>query len=100
MPIYIYRAMTKEGHIVKNRVEEISKSAIVKKIKRNGLMPISVIQLKTKTQKNKKNVKDVEQMLENLNNGNKIILAGFSEGADMCLRLLKDYIGNRKFYNS
>ena len=46
-----------------------------------------------------KDVKEAfEYYLENLNNGNKIILAGFSEGADMCLRLLKDYIGNNKFY--
>lgn len=72
MPIYVYRAMTKDGHIVKNKIEDNSKGAIIKKIKRNGLMPISIVQLKTKTQKNKKNVRDVEQMLENLNNGNVI----------------------------
>lgn len=29
--------------------------------------------------------------MENYNGGNAIILAGFSQGADMCLRLLKDY---------
>ena len=69
MPVYVYRAMTPDGHIVKNRIEDNSKSSIIKKIKRNGLMPISVVQLKTKTQKNKKNVKHVEEMLENLNNG-------------------------------
>lgn len=72
MPVYVYRAMTQDGHIVRNRIEESSKSAIIRKIKRNGLMPISVVQLKTKTQKNKRNVKQVEQMLENLNNGNVI----------------------------
>ena len=69
MPVYVYRAMTPDGHIVRNKVEDSNKSAIIKKIKRNGLMPISIVQLKTKTQKNKKNVKHVEEMLENLNNG-------------------------------
>lgn len=29
--------------------------------------------------------------LENMNNGRPIVLAGFSQGADMCYRILKDY---------
>ena len=70
MPLYVYRAMTKDGHIVRNRIEESNKSAIIKKIKRNGLVPISVIQLRAKTQKNRKNIRNVDEMLENLNNGN------------------------------
>lgn len=40
-----------------------------------------------------------EYYLKHYNNGNKIILAGFSEGADMCLRLLSDYITDDEFYN-
>ncbi len=32
--------------------------------------------------------------LENENNGRPIILAGFSQGADMCLRLLEEYFGS------
>ena len=40
-----------------------------------------------------------EYYLNNYNNGNKIILAGFSQGADMCLRLLKDYVANDSFYD-
>lgn len=38
--------------------------------------------------------------LDNYNNGNKIILAGFSQGADMCLRLLSDFISDDRFYNN
>lgn len=72
MPLYSYRALTKDGHIVRNKVEDVSKNAIIKKIKKNDLTPISVVQLKTKTQKNKRNVRNVDQMLENLNNGNVI----------------------------
>ena len=66
MPLYMYRALSEDGHIVRNKIEDSSKNAIIKKIKRNGLTPISVVQLKTKTQKNKKNINNVEQMLENL----------------------------------
>lgn len=72
MPLYAYRALTNDGHIVKNKIEDASKNAVIKKIKRNDLTPISVVQLKTKTQKNKKNISNVEEMLENLNNGNVI----------------------------
>ena len=33
--------------------------------------------------------------LENENEGRPIILAGFSQGADMCYRLLEDYFGRK-----
>ena len=39
-----------------------------------------------------------EYYLNNLNNNHKIIVAGFSQGADMALRLLSDFISNDKFY--
>ena len=49
MPLYMYRALSEDGHIVRNKIEDSSKNAIIKKIKRNGLTPISVVQLyKTK----------------------------------------------------
>lgn len=37
--------------------------------------------------------------LENMNEGRPIILAGFSQGADMCYRLLKEYFGNEAVYD-
>ena len=44
MPTYMYRALTKNGQEVKNRVEDSSRISLIKKIKRNGLTPISVVQ--------------------------------------------------------
>ena len=44
MPTFIYKAMTKNGQVVKNRVEDSSKTSCIKKLKRNGLIPISVDQ--------------------------------------------------------
>ena len=49
MPIYVYRAVTKNGMIVKNRVEEPSRQVLLKKLKDNGLIPIDVIQTAYKT---------------------------------------------------
>lgn len=40
-----------------------------------------------------------EYYLAHFNKGNKIIIAGFSEGADMSLRLLKDFTSKNSFYN-
>ncbi len=37
-----------------------------------------------------------EYYLKNENNGRPIVLAGFSQGADMCYRLLKDYFGDEE----
>ncbi|MCR4621862.1 MAG: DUF3089 domain-containing protein [Clostridiales bacterium] len=37
--------------------------------------------------------------LENVNQGRPMILAGFSQGADMCYRLLKEYFGDRALYS-
>jgi hypothetical protein len=35
-----------------------------------------------------------EYYMDNFNNGRPIVLAGFSQGADMCIRLLKDYFAD------
>lgn len=73
MSMFTYRAMTKDGHIVTNRIEDINKHDVILKLKRNELMPISVNELKRKqnrTKKNKRNVRDMDMMMKNLNSGN------------------------------
>ena len=42
MPVYIYRAATRSGKVVSNRMDEISKQKVFEKLKANGLTPISV----------------------------------------------------------
>ena len=42
MPIYRYRAMTANGMIVTNTIEENNKYLAIKKLKRNNLIPINV----------------------------------------------------------
>ena len=42
MPIYKYKAITSNGVIVTNTIEESSKYLAIKKLKRNNLVPINV----------------------------------------------------------
>lgn len=70
MPEYIYRAVTKQGQIVKNRAEDSSKQTLIKRLKNNGLMPIDVIQIgyaKKKIKKAKKNVSNMEDIMKTAN---------------------------------
>ena len=46
MPTYVYRAMTRTGLIVKNRIESPSKQNLLKLLKSNGLIPIDVEQIR------------------------------------------------------
>ena len=68
MPIYVYRAITDKGIIVRNRVEELSRHTLIKKLKRNNLTPIKITQVKTvgKVKKTtKRNVKDIKDIMKN-----------------------------------
>ena len=70
MPIYSYKAITSSGLVVKNRIESGSKQSLIKTLKSNDLMPITVEQVKynNKNKKSKKkNVKDIEEIMKNVN---------------------------------
>lgn len=70
MPIYMYRAVTNNGLIVRNRVEAASKQNLLRALKENDLMPITIEQVaySSRKQKNKKkNVKDLEEIMKNVN---------------------------------
>lgn len=43
MPTYMYKAMTKHGQIVKNKMTETSKMECMKRLKKNDLVPISIV---------------------------------------------------------
>lgn len=70
MPIYIYKAVTSSGLIVRNRVEAGSKQNLIRLLKDNDLMPITIEQMKYSEKKKKtkkKNIKDVEEIMKNVN---------------------------------
>lgn len=68
MPVYVYRAVTDKGLIVKNKVEEASKQSLVKRLKSNGITPIEIVQVAYKGQtKKKKNVTNIQDIIKNVN---------------------------------
>ena len=72
MPTYIYKAVTKTGVVVKNKVESPNKQNLIKKLKLNDLLPIDVTQVryagKTAPQKKqKRNVENIDEILKNIN---------------------------------
>lgn len=75
MATYRYRALTENGVIVTNRIEENNRSAVIKKLKRNNLTPISIneqlaIGNRKAVKKKKRNIKDIEDIMKNVNTSN------------------------------
>ena len=73
MPIYKYRAITEQGVIVENKIEDSSKIAVIKRLKRNELMPISVEKTMQRVKSRrtvKRNTKDISEILENVDTAN------------------------------
>lgn len=70
MPTYMYKAATSSGLIVRNRVEASSKQNLLRTLKENELMPITIEQVAYSAKKKKtkkKNVKDIEEIMKNVN---------------------------------
>lgn len=72
MPLYIYKAVTANGQVVRNRVEELNRFVLLKKLKNNGLMPIKVTQIQMSSKasktakKQKKNVESSNSVLKSV----------------------------------
>ena len=62
MATFNYRALTEDGRIVRNRVEEGNRLNLIKKLKANGLYPISITQ---STASKSKNVKKKKRNISN-----------------------------------
>ena len=70
MPTYTYRAVTSSGVVVRNRVEAGSKQSLIRILKNNDLMPITIEQVSYSSRKKKtkkKNIKDIEEIMQNVN---------------------------------
>ena len=70
MPTYMYKAVTKTGLIVRNKVESPSKQTLLKTLKNNELMPIDIEQLKYSEKRKKtkkKNISEIEEIMKNVN---------------------------------
>ena len=71
MAVYIYKAMTKSGLVVRNKVEAPTKQHLVKMLKDNDMLPISVDKMpygqKRQKVKKKKNIHDMDEFMKNVN---------------------------------
>ena len=71
MPTYVYKAMTKQGVIVRNKVEAASRQYLIKTLKNNNLLPISIEQMayhsKNAPKKQKKNITNIQEIMKNVN---------------------------------
>lgn len=70
MPTYMYKAVTSSGVVVRNRVEAGSKQNLLRALKENDLMPITIEQVAYSAKKKKtkkKNIKDIEEIMKNVN---------------------------------
>lgn len=70
MPTYVYKAATSSGLIVRNRVEAGSKLSLIRTLKNNDLMPISIEQVSYSAKRKKakkRNIKDIEEIMNNFN---------------------------------
>ncbi len=71
MPTYIYRAVTKTGLVVKNKIESTSRQNLIKSLKSSNLLPISIEQVSYRSgkvpKKQKRNVTDIQEIMKNVN---------------------------------
>lgn len=71
MPIFVYRAVTENGTIVRNKVDDLSRKSLIKKLKRNNLTPINIVQvnrvISKSKQKQKRNISDVSDIIGDAN---------------------------------
>ena len=70
MPTFIYKAATKQGIVVRNKVESPTKQSLVRTLKENNLLPISIEKIaygKKNQRREKKNKTDMDEFMKNLN---------------------------------
>ncbi len=73
MPEYVYKAVTSKGQVVRNRVEESNRNNLIRKLKSNDLLPISVVQVSYSSRKNKpnrRNMLDIDDILKQAESAN------------------------------
>lgn len=73
MPVYRYRAITDKGQIVNNRVEDVNRNTLIKRLKNNNLLPISITQIRYSSKKkkvSKRNVMDIDDIMKQADSSN------------------------------
>lgn len=66
MPTYYYKAVTKNGVIVRNKVEDINRLNLMKKLRNNDLIPLTVIQTTKKKMNKVKSKRNTQGMSDTI----------------------------------
>ena len=93
MAQFNFRALTKDGRIVKNRVDEPNRLTLIRKLKSNALYPISIVQTVSRRRgiaKKRRNMSDVQS---NLNEVNTTVIANDSRRKIKLKDRLNSYLG-------
>ena len=68
MPTFVYKAVTSKGDIVRNRVDDINRKNLIRKLKNNNLTPINIVQVdrivSRSKQKQKRNIMATDNIFE------------------------------------
>lgn len=70
MPTYMYKAITENGLVVRNRVESLSRQTLIRTLKGNKLTPIEIEQIAYNERKKrikKKNISELQEIMKNVN---------------------------------
>ena len=71
MPVYTYKAMTRAGLVVRNKIEMSSRQKLIENLKNNEMIPIDIKQLaysaKSRVKKQKKNINEIQELMKNTN---------------------------------
>lgn len=70
MPTYMYKAVTDKGQVIRNKIESASKQNVIRILKENDLVPITVEQLSYNTKRKrakKRNITDMQEIMKNVN---------------------------------
>ena len=70
MPLFKYKAVTKQGQIIEHKVDALNQYMLIDKLKKNDLLPIEVTQVNSlvsnKTKKQKRNIESNNSVLKSI----------------------------------
>ena len=74
MPTFVYKAVTSDGNIIRNKVDDINRKNLIRKLKNNNLTPINIVQvdraIAKRKQKQKRNIMPMDNVFESFSHIN------------------------------
>ena len=99
MPTYLYKAITSHGQIVRSRIDDSSRISCIKRLKRNGLTPVSVVQtvrFNKKTNRNRRNLSSEQSQSNRVKANKQQILSKTKPKTSFIQKLDKALLGSEK----